>query len=70
MTPKERADRNIVRLPKSLAEALDALEADAVIKGCFPQALYDVYTRYKRWELDFIGKLSPEEQCHRYVESY
>jgi glutamine synthetase len=70
MTPKERTDRGIVRLPKSLAEALDALEADAVIKGCFPTDLYDVYTRYKRWELDFIGKLSPDQQCQRYVESY
>src|SRR5215510_1069650 len=70
MTAKERADRNIIRLPKSLAEALDALDADAFIRGCFPPALYDVYTQSKRWELDFIGKLSPVEQCQRYVESY
>jgi hypothetical protein len=46
------------------------LEADAVIRGCFPPTLFDLYLRCKRWEADFIGKLLPDEQCRHYVDSY
>ncbi|MGH6891100.1 MAG: glutamine synthetase family protein [Dongiaceae bacterium] len=70
ITPKQLQDQGIVRLPQSLAEALDALEADDVVRGCFPPRLYDLLSRYKRWELEFIGKLPWEEQCARYFESY
>jgi glutamine synthetase len=69
-SPKELQDLRLVRLPQSLGEALDALESDPVVRNCFPPALYDLFTRCKRWELEFIGKLPPDEQCRRYVESY
>jgi len=70
LSPKELGDLGLVRLPQSLGEALDALEADPVIRNSFPPSLYEVFSRYKRWELDFIGKLPPAEQCQRYAESY
>jgi glutamine synthetase len=70
MSAEERCARGLARLPQSLGEALDALEADAAVRGWFPPPLYEAYSRYKRWELDYIGKLSPEEQCGRYVEGY
>lgn len=70
LSAKDLGDRGLIRLPQSLGEALDALEADKVIRGCFPPPMFEAYTRYKRWELGYIGKLPPEEQCRRYVESY
>ncbi len=70
VAPDDPRLRGTVQLPTSLAEALDALEADRTVGSWFPPPLYDAYLRYKRWELDFIGKLSPDEQCRRYVEVY
>jgi glutamine synthetase len=70
MSAEERRARGLTRLPQSLGEALDALEADATVRGWFPPLLYEAYSRYKRWELDYIGKLPPEEQCRLYVEGY
>jgi glutamine synthetase len=70
LSAKQLKERGLVHLPQSLTEALNALEADAVIRGCFPPSLFDLYLRCKRWEADFIGKLLPDEQCRRYVDSY
>jgi glutamine synthetase len=70
LTPEELRTRGIVRLPQSLAEALAALEADAVVRGWFPPPLLDAYRRYKRWEIGYLGSLPPDEQCRRYAESY
>ncbi|MFQ5984843.1 MAG: glutamine synthetase family protein [Alphaproteobacteria bacterium] len=44
--------RNVAKLPMSLGEALDALEADEVINSALPGEMYDVYMHYKRdeWE--------------------
>ncbi len=69
-TAEELRRRGIVRLPQSLPEALQALEADAIVRSWFPPALFDVYLRCKRWEVDFMGKLPVDEQCRRYVEVY
>jgi glutamine synthetase len=70
LAPEELRARGIVRLPQSLAEALDALEVDSVVKGWFPPPLLEAYLRYKRWEIDYLGQLAPDEQCRRYVEAY
>ncbi len=69
-TAEELRRRGIVRLPQSLPEALQALEADAAVRSWFPPPLFDVYLRCKRWEVDFMGKLPVDEQCRRYVEVY
>ena len=58
------------RLPTSLAEALDALEADPVAKGWFPPLLLDVYLRHKRGELASLEGVSEEERATRYAEAY
>jgi glutamine synthetase len=70
LAPEELRARGIVRLPQSLAEALEALEADAVVRGWFPPPLLEAYLRYKRWEIGYLGSLPPDEQCRRYLESY
>jgi glutamine synthetase len=40
------------RVPDHLGDALDALEADEVVRGALPGRLYDVFMHYKRdeWE--------------------
>jgi glutamine synthetase len=46
------AGEEIEKVPDSLGAALDALEADEVIKGAMPGRLYEVFRHYKRdeWE--------------------
>ena len=46
------AGKQVKKLPMSLGEALDALEADEVIKSALPDEMYRVFTHYKRdeWE--------------------
>jgi glutamine synthetase len=70
MSAEERRSRGLARLPQSLGEALDALEVDAAVRRWFPPPLYEAYSRYKRWELEYLGKLPPEEQCRLYLEAY
>jgi glutamine synthetase len=46
------AGKKVKKLPMSLAEALDALEQDEVIKSAMPDEMYRVFMHYKRdeWE--------------------
>jgi glutamine synthetase len=70
LSTKEREARDIRRLPRSLAEALDVLEADAVVRSWFPETLLDVYLRHKRTEVKMFMELSEAEQCARYTAAY
>src|SRR5262245_40171636 len=47
----ERSQRGIRRLPRSLAEALDALEADDVLRGALGEVLVREYLAVKRSEV-------------------
>ncbi len=46
------AGKLVTKLPMSLGEALDRLEADEVVKAALPDEMYRVFTHYKRdeWE--------------------
>ena len=46
------AGKQVKKLPGSLGDALDALEADAVVKSALPDEMYRVFMHYKRdeWE--------------------
>jgi glutamine synthetase len=46
------AGKEVKKLPMSLGEALDALEADDVIKDALPDEMWKVFSHYKRdeWE--------------------
>ncbi len=66
----ERRRHGIVRLPQTLDEALDALEADEVARGWFPEPLLDAFLRHKRCEIDIMHELERNEQCARYAEAY
>ena len=64
------AKRGIIRLPQSLEDALDSLEADPVASSWMPRTFHEAYLRYKRYEVDMMQGLSPEELCAKYAEAY
>jgi glutamine synthetase len=53
------AGKEVVRIPSTLGEALDALEADSVVRQALPDEMYTVFMHYKRdeWER-FIGTVT------------
>lgn len=67
---QELADRGLRRLPRSLGEAIEALEADETARGWFPADLWDAYLRYKRCEIELMKDLDDEALCARYSEAY
>lgn len=70
MNPEELAASGINRLPGSLSEALDALEATPEAQQWFGPVLLDAYLRHKRSEIQLLGDLDPAEQCRRYALAY
>lgn len=70
MSRRELARRGIVRLPRSLAAALDALEDDKVACGWFPPALLNAYLMHKRGEIGVLAGLSADEIADRYARAY
>jgi glutamine synthetase len=57
LSDQERARRGITRLPRSLGEALDALERDDVLRGAMGAVLAQAYLTVKRSEVrGFEGK--------------
>jgi Glutamine synthetase len=67
---RERARQGIQRLPQSLAEALDAFEADPATEAWFPPALHAAYLAHKRCEMQVMADLERDERCRRYREAY
>jgi glutamine synthetase len=53
------AGKQVQRIPTTLGEALDALEADEVVRSALPGEMYQVFMHYKRdeWER-FISTVS------------
>ena len=56
--------RGIVRLPATLGAALDALEADATVKGFMPPLFLKAYLANKRAELALSESWTAEEICN------
>ncbi|MGH7155987.1 MAG: glutamine synthetase, partial [Acetobacteraceae bacterium] len=57
-------------LPRSLADALIALEQDEVARGWLGPVFLEAYLRHKRAEVEHVAGLGPEELCARYAEVY
>jgi glutamine synthetase len=70
LSEAERAARGVARLPQSLAEALDALEADEVARAWLPAELLDAYLRHKRAEIAIMEDVDRDERCRRYADAY
>ena len=62
--------RGYVRLPQSLADALERFAANATVTGWFPAGFADVYAKHKRGEMAFLEGKSAEEACRLYEQVY
>jgi glutamine synthetase len=70
LEPSERERLGADPLPGSLAEALDALEADAEARSWFSDDLWSAYLSMKRTEIELLENLTLEQRCARYRDVY
>jgi glutamine synthetase len=69
LTPEEVAERGIPILPGSLAEALEALAADSVLKEALGKELYDAFVRAKTAEWEDYRIHVTDWEIERYLEN-
>ncbi len=62
--------RGVLRLPGSLAEALECFEADGTPGSWLPANLRRCFVSMKRTELGLVEGLTPEQVCRRYADVY
>jgi glutamine synthetase len=67
---EERAERGIADLPRSLAEALEALEADKVVANWLGPVLTQAYLMHKRGEIEMASKQTLADLCSLYARAY
>jgi len=70
MTEAARARLGIRDLPRSLAEALQALAEDAVACGWLGPVLTEAYLMHKRGEIAMLQGKTPDEMVPLYAEAY
>lgn len=70
MTQAERDSRGIGDLPRSLAEALDALEADPLAMGWLGPTLGAAYLMHKRGEIEMAEAMPEDEMYRAYAKAY
>jgi glutamine synthetase len=61
LTAGELADRELRRLPQTLAEASDCLERDAVLQSAMGEPLAEAFLAVRRGEAETFAKASPDE---------
>ena len=57
-------------LPRSLGEALKAMEASEAMRSWLGPVFLEAYLRHKRSELAYTEEFAVTELCHRYAEIY
>jgi glutamine synthetase len=65
-----RSDSDAPLLPRSLEEALAALERDARAAGWWSKDAMSAYLAFKRAEIEALGQATPDEICARYAAVY
>lgn len=70
LSDAERAKLGIVALPSSLEEALDALEADSLVKSWLSPTMFQAYAAVKRTEIEMFAGKDPQLMCQRYHDAY
>jgi glutamine synthetase len=70
LSEAERVRIGADRLPGSLSDALDALEADDEVRSWFSDDLWSAYLAMKRTELQLLEEVSFEDRCARYRDVY
>jgi glutamine synthetase len=68
--PAPGEDAPAATLPRSLPEALAALEEDEGARAWLPPRLLETYLTVKRAELEAVDGLDDDERCARYAEVY
>jgi glutamine synthetase len=58
----------VKKLPMSLGEALDRLEADEVIKAAMPDEMFRVFMHYKRDEWERFNHTVTEWDINTYLD--
>ena len=66
----ERRRLGIRPLPRSLEEALAALEEDETVRSWLSRDLFDCYVSVKRTEISLLEGVDPKEACERYGRVY
>jgi len=69
LTPEERRAKGIGELPSFLSEALDALEADTVLREALGEPLYEAFMRAKRAEVAEFRMRVTDWEVSRYLET-
>jgi glutamine synthetase len=69
-SPAKLAEHGVALLPQNLGEAIDALEADAVIRDGLGDALAIEFIRLKRMEWVEYSRHVSEWERDRYVEFF
>ncbi len=69
LTPKERKKLGVKELPGSLAEALNELDKDEVVKAALGETIYEAFTRAKWAEWDDFRLRVSDYEIERYLES-
>ncbi|MCU0870036.1 MAG: type III glutamate--ammonia ligase [Burkholderiales bacterium] len=69
-TPAQLAERGVAVLPQNLAAALDALEADAVVRAGLGEALAAEFIRLKRMEWIEYSRHVSTWETDRYLEFF
>ena len=67
---EERRRLGVRRLPDSLEGALEALEADGVVRSWLSEDLLSCYLSLKRTEISLLQDVDPKEACERYLRVY
>ncbi|MCP5152594.1 MAG: glutamine synthetase [Ectothiorhodospiraceae bacterium] len=70
LEPSALAARGLVRLPTSLAAALDRLEASPTARAWFPGRFCDIYVAHKRHEIALVEAMAESARYVAYEEVY
>jgi glutamine synthetase len=69
LSPEDRKKLGVTELPGSLAEALDELQRDEVLKAALGAVTYEAFTRAKWAEWDEFRLRVTDFEVERYLES-
>ncbi|RUV27057.1 MULTISPECIES: glutamine synthetase family protein [unclassified Mesorhizobium] len=64
------AGRGYVKLPTTLADALERFRANGTVAGWFPKGFADVYVKHKNGEMAFLEGKETGEICKLYEQVY
>lgn len=70
LSDRERAQRDMARLPTSLEEALDNLEKDTVLLDALGQTLATAYITVRQSEASAYGKMPIEQEYREHFERF